>query len=286
MATLISIGFYGLANAMVLYLVSVGLAVTLGLMGVANLAHGAFAMFGGYAAIWLSGRGVPFAFAVSGGALAAAALAVPVEWLLVRRLYRAPELDQVLLTIGLVFIATASITFLFGPNVQQLRLPDALSGLVRIGAGGFPAYRALLIGLGFAVYLALRLVVDRTGFGARLRAAVDNATMAEEVGIRTGRLFLLAFVLGAGLAGLGGALGSELIPLRPTYAAELLPLMLAVVAVGGLGSVDGPFLAALLLGFVDTATKYLLPGIGAFVLYALAFATLLMRPRGLLPRRA
>lgn len=288
MATLLSsIVFHGVASAMVLYLAAMGLGITLGLMGVANLAHGAFAMFGGYAALVLMQRaGLPFWLAVPGGALLVAAASLPIERLLYARLYRAPELDQVLLTVGLVFIATAAAAFLFGPTIQRLPPPAALSGLVDLGLGRFPAYRAFLILVGIASYLGLRLAVDHTLFGARLRAAVDNPHMAEGVGIRTDRLFSLAFALGAGLAALGGALGSEVIPLRPTYAVEILPYVLVVVAVGGLGSVDGPFLAALLLGIVDTAVKYLLPGVGAFVLYALMLAILLRWPRGLVPRRA
>jgi branched-chain amino acid transport system permease protein len=281
----VSIGFHGLAFAMVLYLISVGLSVTMGMMGFVNLAHGVFAMAGGYVLTTLMSRwGVPFVPALLAAAVTAALASIPVESLLYRRLYGGEELDQVLLTMGLVFIATAGATYLWGPLQQPLQPPPELSGEVSLGFRSFPAYRSFLILCGAALVTALWLAVERTRFGARVRAAVDNLRMAQSIGIDTSRLFMTTFALGSGLAALGGGLGADLLAISPGYALQNLAYFLIVVAVGGLGSIRGPFVAALLLGIADSAFKYLLPEFGAFFIYALTMAILLWRPRGLFGR--
>lgn len=284
-SAIISIAFHGLAYAMVLYLVSVGLSVTLGLMGFVNLAHGAFAAAGGYVMVGLmNAHGVPFpaalAFAVITVALAAAVL----ERGLYRRLYGGDELDQVLLTIGLIFMAAAGAKYVWGPSPQPMQPPPYLSGQIELGSRSFPAYRSFLILAGAAVVTVLWLSLERTRFCAQIRAAVDNRRMAQSVGINTSRLFTLTFSLGCGLAALGGGLGADILAIDPGYAQEHLVYFLIVVAVGGLGSIRGPFFAALLLGVADTAFKYLLPEFGAFFIYALTFAVLLWRPAGLFGR--
>ena len=285
LSAVVSIGFHGIAFAMVLYLISVGLSVTMGMMGFVNLAHGVFAMLGGYVMTSLMNRlGVPFAVALAAAAVATAIASVLVERLLYRRLYGADELDQVLLTMGLVFMSIAGATFVWGPLQQPLQLPPQLSGQVDFGFRSFPIYRSFLILCSAALVTALWLAVERTRFGARVRAAVDNLRMAQSVGINTSRLFTLTFALGSGLAGLGGALGADLLAINPSYALENLVFFLIVVAVGGLGSIRGPFVAALLLGVADTGFKYLLPELGAFFIYALTMAILLWRPRGLFGR--
>jgi branched-chain amino acid transport system permease protein len=281
----ISIGFHGLAFAMVLYLISVGLSVTMGLMGFVNLAHGVFAMAGGYVLTGLMGRfGVPFLPALLAAAAVTALTSIPIERLLYRRLYGGEELDQVLLTMGIIFIATAGATYLWGPLQQPLQPPPWLSGEVDLGFRSFPAYRSFLIVCGAALVTALWLALERTRFGAKVRAAVDNLRMAQSVGIDTSRLFMTTFALGSGLAALGGGLGAELLAISPSYALQNLAYFLIVVAVGGLGSIRGPFVAALLLGIADTGFKYLLPEFGAFFIYALTMAILLWRPRGLFGR--
>ena len=281
----VSIGFHGLAFAMVLYLISVGLSVTMGLMGFVNLAHGVFAMLGGYVMTALMNRyGVPFAVALGLAAVATALASIPLERLLYRRFYGGEELDQVLLTMGLIFIAVAGATFVWGPLTQQMQPPPWLSGRVEIGARSFPAYRSFLIVCGAALVTALWLGFERTRFGAQIRAAVDNLRMAQSVGINTSRLFMLTFALGSGLAGLGGGLGADLLAISPSYALQYLVYFIIVVAVGGLGSIRGPFVAALLIGIVDTGFKYWLPGLGAFFIYAMTMALLLWRPQGLFGR--
>ena len=281
----VSIGFHGLAFAMVLYLISVGLSVTMGMMGFVNLAHGVFAMAGGYVLTSLMSHfGVPFLPALFAAAVATALASIPVERLLYRRLYGGDELDQVLLTMGLVFIATAGATYIWGPLQQPLQPPAWLSGEIDLGFRHFPAYRSFLILCGAALVTALWLSLERTRFGARVRAAVDNLRMAQSVGIDTSRLFMTTFALGSGLAALGGGLGADLLAISPSYALQNLAYFLIVVAVGGLGSIRGPFVAALLLGIADTGFKYLLPEFGAFFIYALTMAILLWRPRGLFGR--
>jgi branched-chain amino acid transport system permease protein len=281
----ISIGFHGIAFAMVLYLISVGLSVTMGLMGFVNLAHGVFAMLGGYVMTSLMSRlGVPFAVALALAAVATALASVVVERVLYRPLYGGDELDQVLLTMGLIFMSVAGATYFWGPLQQPMRLPTWLSGQIDLGFRSFPAYRSFLILCGAALVTALWLGLERTRFGVQIRAAVDNLRMAQSVGINTSRLFTLTFALGSGLAGLGGALGADLLAISPSYALENLVYFLIVVAVGGLGSIRGPFIAALLIGIADTGFKYLLPELGAFFIYALTMAILLWRPRGLFGR--
>ena len=281
----VSIGFHGLAYAMVLYLISVGLSVTMGLMGFINLAHGVFAMAGGYVMTNLMSRlGVPFGAALAAGAVAVALASIPIERLLYRRFYGGDELDQVLLTMGLIFISVAGASYIWGPLQQPMHPPPQLSGQVDLGFRSFPAYRSFLILCGAGLVAVLWLAVERTRFGARIRASVDNLRMAQSVGINTSRLFTSTFALGSGLAGLGGGLGADLLAINPSYALDNLVYFLIVVAVGGLGSIRGPFVAAVLLGVADTGFKYLLPELGAFFIYALTMAILLWRPRGLFGR--
>ncbi len=285
MAAAVSILFLGLAYAMILYIISVGLSVTMGLMGFVNLAHGVFAMAGGYVTVTLMNRyGVPFGIALLLAFIAVALLSVVLERSLYARLYNAGELEQVLFTIGLVFMSVAVVRKIWGPLPQPITLPAALSGQIDLGFRTFPTYRTVLIGFSLLLILLLWFGIERTNFGARLRAAVDNRRMAESLGINTGRLFTLTFALGSGLAALGGGLGADILAIYPGYAMEYLVYFLMVVAVGGLGSIRGPFVAALLLGIGDTACKYLVPELGAFFIYLAMIGLLLWRPAGLFGR--
>ncbi len=278
----ISIVFDGVAYAILLFIISVGLSVTMGLMGFVNLAHGAFAMIGGYVTVSLmTGAGLPFLAALAAAALAGAIIGAVLERLVYARLYDAGELEQVLLTIGLVFIAVAGVTMVWGPNPQFIRAPDYLSGQIDLGFRQFPTYRVFLIGAGGAIAAALFFGFDRTRIGARIRAAVDNRRMAQSVGINVDSLFTLTFALGTGLAAVGGALGSEILGIKPTFAFEYLVFFLIVVAVGGLGSIRGTFIAALMIGIIDNAGKYLYPDAADFLIYAVVIAVLLWRPAGL-----
>ncbi len=279
---IISIIFDGVAYAMLLFIISVGLSVTMGLMGFVNLAHGAFAMIGGYLTVTLmTAAGLPFLVALPCASLAVAAVSVVLERLLYARFYGAGELEQVLLTIGLVFIAMAGVTMVWGPNPQIIQVPDYLTGQIDLGFRQFPTYRVFLIVVGGAIAGALFFGFDRSRIGAQIRAAVDNRRMAQSVGINVGRLFTLTFALGSGLAAAGGALGSEILGVKPTFALEYLVFFLIVVAVGGLGSIRGAFAAALMLGIIDNAGKYLYPDAAGFFIYVVAIAVLVWRPAGL-----
>ncbi|WP_448207593.1 branched-chain amino acid ABC transporter permease [Azospirillum sp. sgz302134] len=282
METVFGIAVDGVAYGMILFIISVGLSVTLGLMRVVNLAHGAFAMVAGYVASYAAqGLGLPYAAALIVAVLLTVLAALPLERLLYRRIYgSANELNQVLLTIGLTFVIVAGINYLFGPTLKRIPLPDALLGTVTIGPKSIPAHRAFVIGAGAATILGLWWLLERTDFGIRLRAAVDDPNMAAALGIRTERLYAATFALGTGLAALGGVLGAELLPLEPYYAIRYIVLFLAVVAVGGAGSIFGSAAAALALGIVDTAGKYLVPNFGEFFFYAALVLILFRWPQG------
>jgi branched-chain amino acid transport system permease protein len=272
---------------MILYVISVGLSVTMGLMGFVNLAHGVFAMAGGFVLSTLMARvGVPFPLALAGSALAVVALSLVLERTLYSRLYAAGELAQVLFCIGLIFVSMAVARLLYGDRAVPVFLPDYLRGMVHFLGRDFPAYRVFLIAFSGLLIFALWFGVERTRWGAMVRAAVDNRSMAQSVGINTNRLFMLTFALGSGLAGLGGALGADILPVQWGYPFEHLVYFLIVVAVGGLGSLRGPFLAALLIGVADTACKYWIPEFGAFLVYAATIAILLWKPMGLFGVRA
>ena len=281
----ISVAFHGLTLGMVLYLISVGLSVTMGLMGFVNLAHGAFAMAGGYVMTTLMNRwGVDFPLALSVAVAVVIAVSLVLERLLYRRFYGGNELDQVLLTMGLIFMSVGAATYIWGPLAQPMRPPELLRGQISLFGRSLPAYRTFLILCGAIIVTLLWLALERTRLGAQLRAAVDNLRMAETVGINTSRLFATAFALGSGLAALGGGLGADLLAIAPGYALDNLVYFLIIVAVGGLGSIRGPFLAALVVGVADTAFKYFVPELGAFFIYALTMAILLRYPNGIFGR--
>jgi branched-chain amino acid transport system permease protein len=283
--TFISILFDGLAYAMFLFIVSVGLSVTMGLMGIVNLAHGAFAMAGGYMMLTLTRSwGIGFLPSLAITFVVVGAVSVIFERTLYIRLYRATELDQVLLTIGLAFMAIASYTYFYGPSQQSIRLPSYLTGQIDGGFRTFPTYRVFMIGVGAILIAVLWYVFERTNIGAKIRAAVDNRRMAQSIGIDVDRLFTLTFGIGSGLAALGGGLAVQLVGLSPSFALIYLVFFLLVVAVGGLGSFKGTLLAALILGIFDTAGKYLYADAGGFFIYAIAMAILLVRPAGLYGR--
>lgn len=279
---IVSIVFDGLAYAMVLFIISVGLSVTMGLMGFVNLAHGVFAMAGGYLVVtFMVKTGLGFL-----PSLVLAPLVVGVSSLVLERvfyapLYRAGELDQVLLSIGLVFMASAAFTYVYGPTPVTIQVPSYLDGQISLGARSFPTYRVFMIAVGFGLAAALWYAFERTLVGAKIRAAVDNRRMAEAVGIDVDRLFKLTFAVGSAIAALGGGLAVDILGLSPSFAIQYLVLFLIVVAVGGLGTIKGTFLAALVLGVIDNGGKYLWPEGGAFFIYALTVAILLVRPTGL-----
>lgn len=286
---MLTILFDGIAYGMLLFILAVGLAVTMGLMNFINLAHGAFAMAGGYITVLLMQRlDVPFLwclpFAFAGPALLGALL----ERTLYRPMYRKPHLDQVLFTIGLTFMAVAAADWFMGSTQQIIQLPGFLRGRTELGSGdwtlGMGHYRLFIIAVCAALTGGLQYVLARTRFGSRLRAAVDDQRVAAGLGINVNAVFLATFAFGSGLAGLGGALGAEVLGLDPTFPLKFMVYFLIVVAVGGTSSITGPLLAALLLGVADVAGKYYIPKLGAFIVYSLMIAILIWRPHGLFAR--
>jgi branched-chain amino acid transport system permease protein len=278
--------FDGFAYGMLLFLLSVGLSVTLGMMNFVNLAHCAFAMLGGYTTVTLMNvYGWPFLATLPVAFVAAAVASVAFERTLYRRLYRASELDQVLLTIGLAFMSVATAAYLFGTLQQPIQMPSYLRGSINFMGVSFAAYRLFLVVTGLAITLLLALTLEYTRFGAQVRAAVDNQRMARGLGINVDAAFAITFALGSGLAGLGGALAIEIVGLDPGFAFTYLVYVLIVVSVGGLGSIGGSFAAAILLGISDIAGKYYVPQVGAFLIYLVMVALLMWRPIGLFGRR-
>jgi len=285
-AAFISVLFDGVAYGSLLFVISVGMSVTMGLMNFVNLAHGAFAMFGGYLAVWLMTHwGVPFVATLPAVTLVFGGVGAVLEWLLYRRVSRTRHLDQVLFTIGLAFIATALATRGWGPSQVGIRLPAVLTGQVHALGLDLGVYRLFLIGIVIAITLVLHLLVGHTRFGAQLRAAVDNRDAAAGLGIPVDHVFSVSFALGSGLAALGGALGIDVLGLDPNFAFKYMVYFLLVVVVGGEGSILGSAVAAVALGVFDVVGKYYIPGVGAFLIYALMVVLLLVFPGGLFRRR-
>ncbi|QJR11436.1 High-affinity branched-chain amino acid transport system permease protein LivH [Usitatibacter rugosus] len=285
-ANFIGVLFDGVAYGSLLFLISIGLSVTLGLMNFVNLAHGAFAMLGGYVCVMLMSRwGVPFLATLPIAFIVTAAVGAVLERTLYRRLYRASHLDQVLFSIGLTFMAIAGATWVWGASQQPVRLPEMLRGQVEVLGLHVGAYRLFLVAVVVVITLALVVMMERTRFGAQVRSAVDDADVANGVGINVSLVFSLMFALGSGLAGLGGALGIDVLGLDPTFPLKYMVYFLLVVAVGGAGTIRGPLVAALLLGIFDVAGKYYVPQIGAFIIYTLMVVLLIAFPAGLYGRR-
>jgi branched-chain amino acid transport system permease protein len=278
--------FDGIAYGSLLFLVSLGLSVTMGLMNFVNLAHGAFAMAGGYVCVVAMTRfGVPFLAALPLAFVITAALGVVLERVLYRRLYTATHLDQVLFSIGLTFMSIAAATYFFGSSQQPVRLPDFLRGQVRFAGADFGIYRLFLIAAVAVLTTLLGILVARTRFGAQMRASVDDAVAARGLGIDVNRVFSVAFALGSGLAGLGGALGIEVLGLDAGFPLKFMVYFLLVVVVGGAGTIKGPLVAALVLGILDVAGKYYVPQVGAFVIYAAMVLLLIAFPAGIYGKR-
>ena len=282
---MLTILFDGIAYGMVLFVLACGLSVTLGLMNFVNLAHGAFAMAGGYTtAILMNRYGWPFVATLPLAFAVPAVAGVVLERTLYRRLYARSHLDQVLFSIGLVFMAVAATDYMMGSQPQLITLPSWLRGRVEIAGIQVGLYRSFIIAICGVLVVALQLILTRTRFGSRLRAAVDDARVARGLGIPVGLVFATTFAVGSGIAGLGGALGAEILGLDPTFPFKFLIYFLIVVTVGGTTSLTGPFVASLLLGIADVAGKYFVPDLGAFVIYTVMILVLVVRPKGLFAR--
>lgn len=287
MTNFLGVLFDGIAYGSLLFLISIGLSVTMGLMNFVNLAHGAFAMLGGYVCVELMRRmGLPFLLTLPVAFVLTAIVGAVLERALYRRLYRASHLDQVLFSIGLTFMAMAAATYVWGPTQQPVALPAFLRGQVHVAGLDLGVYRLFLVAMVIVATALLQFLIERTRFGAQIRASVDNQAASAGLGIDVSRVFSLTFALGAGLAGLGGALGIDVLGLDPVFPLKYMVYFLLVVAVGGAGTIKGPALAAMVLGFSDVAGKYYFPEVGAFVIYAMMVTLLIVFPTGLVGRRA
>jgi branched-chain amino acid transport system permease protein len=278
--------FDGVAYGTLLFLLSVGLSVTLGMMNFINLAHCSFAMLGGYVTVTLiNGLGWPFLATLPAAFVVAAAVSVLLERVFFRRFYSASDLEQCLLTIGIVFVSIAAAAYIYGTDQQPVQLPAFLRGSIQFAGLNFAAYRLFLIATAILITVVLVATLETTRFGAQVRAAVNNARMARGLGIDVDTLFAITFALGSGLAGLGGALAIDLVGLDPSFAFTYLIYVLIVVSVGGLGSIGGSFAAAMLLGVSDIAGKYYVPAIGSILIYLVMTVLIMLRPAGIFGRR-
>jgi branched-chain amino acid transport system permease protein len=281
----LTILFDGIAYGMLLFVLACGLAVTLGLMNFVNLAHGAFAMAGGYVTAVLMNRyGVPFLLTLPLAFIVPALAGLALERTLYKRLYTRSHLDQVLFSIGLVFMAVAAVDYAMGSQQQMIQIPTWLQGRVEIFGIQVGLYRSFIIAVCGVLVVALQFILTQTRFGSRIRAAVDDPRVARGLGINVSVIFAATFAVGSGLAGLGGALCAEILGLDPTFPLKFMIYFLIVVTVGGTTSITGPFLASLLLGIADVAGKYYVPSLGAFVIYTLMIVVLVLRPQGLFAR--
>ena len=282
---MLTILFDGIAYGMLLFVLACGLSITLGLMNFINLAHGVFAMAGGYVTVVMMNRyGISFYWCLPAAFVVAALFGVVLERLLYRRLYSASHLDQVLFSIGLVFMAIAAVDYFMGGQQQMINLPPSLRGRFEFLGIGIGRYRLFIVVICAVLAVALQLALTRTRIGSQLRAAVDDGRAARGLGINVSLIFALTFALGSGLAGLGGALGTELLGLDPNFPLKFLIYFMIVVTVGGTSSITGPFIAALLLGIADVAGKYYLPELGSFIIYGVMLLVLIVRPHGLFSR--
>ena len=282
---MLTILFDGVAYGMVLFVLACGLAVTLGLMNFVNLAHGAFAMAGGYITVVLVNRlGIPFFAGLPLAFVATALIGAALERTLYVHVYTKTHLEQVLFSIGLVFMSVAAVDYIMGSQQQFIQIPSMLQGQFNLFGIGIGKYRLLIIVVCGLLTIALQSILTHTRFGSRLRAAVDDARVARGLGINVNAVFALTFAFGSGLAGLGGALGAEILGLDPIFPLKFMIYFLIVVTVGGTSSITGPFLASLLLGLGDVAGKYYVPKLGAFIIYVIMIVVLIWRPQGLFAR--
>ncbi|CAM1643536.1 MULTISPECIES: branched-chain amino acid ABC transporter permease [Bartonella] len=285
METLASIAIDAFAYGTVLFIISIGLSVTLGLMRVVNLAHGAFAMIGGYLASYgVTELRLHYFVAMILAIVLTILIAIPAERFLYRKIYGAPELTQVLMTIGITFLVIGVTNYVAGPTLKTIPLPDFLTGAVDIGFRALPKQRLFLIVIGMVVAAGLWFLIEKTNFGIKLRAAVDNANMAQVLGIRTQIIYAVSFAIAIGLAAMGGIIGSELLPLDPYYAMRYMVVFLVVVSIGGAGSIPGALFSSLLLGVIDTTGRYIAPEFGEFFFYFAVIFIVTLFPRGLAGR--
>ena len=287
MTSVATVLFNGVAYGMLLFIMSVGLSVTLGMMNFVNLAQASFSMFGGYIVVLVVQRfGLPFLVSLPIAFIIVGLFSIVIERLVFRHFYGTDDLTQVLLTIGRVFMSISTAAYFFGGTYQRIDMPAWLSGQRDIFGLTLERYRIFIFVSGAILSFILILGLERTKLGGMVRACVDNPRAASGCGMNTQMIFAVTFAIGGGLAGLGGALSANLLGIDPNFPLRYLVYILIIVSVGGMGTIGGTLIAALMLGVADVAGKYYFPSFGGFVIYAITIAVMLWRPRGLLGRTA
>jgi branched-chain amino acid transport system permease protein len=269
---------YGL----LLFMLAAGLTLIFGIMGVVNLAHGSFYMLGAYLAWWVSSRTGSFTLAIIGGTLLSVVFGLLLERLLFRHFYERDHLDQVLLTFGLIYIFEESRSILWGDDVHGVTIPDLLGGSVPLTENlSYPVYRLFVAGVCIALAYALYLLISKTRLGMKIRAGAFNRPMTEALGVNIKLIYTIVFAMGVALAAVAGMVASPLSSVYPGMGSQVLIMCFVVVVIGGIGSVRGALISALLVGFVDTFGKVLLPAAAGMLVYMLMAAVLLWKPEGL-----
>ncbi len=269
---------YGL----LLFMLAAGLTLIFGIMGVVNLAHGSFYMLGAYLAYWLSGYFGSLTLALLGGVVLAVLFGLALEWLLFRHFYQRDHLDQVLLTFGLIYIFEELRSMLWGDDVHGVPIPELLSASIPLTDNlSYPVYRLFMSGVCIALAVGLYLLISKTRLGMKIRAGAFNRDMAEALGINIKRIHAVVFALGVGLAAVAGIVAAPVSSVYPNMGSQVLIMCFVVVVIGGIGSVRGALISALLVGLVDTFGKVLLPSMAGMLVYMLMAAVLLWKPEGL-----
>ena len=269
---------YGL----LLFMLAAGLTLIFGIMGVVNLAHGSFYMLGAYLAYSLSSLFGSLTLAIIGGVLLAVLFGLLLERLLFRHFYHRDHLDQVLLTFGLIYVFEELRSMLWGDDVHGVKVPELLAASIQLTDNqAYPVYRLFMSGVCIALALSLYLLISKTRLGMKIRAGAFNRDMAEALGVNIKRIHALVFALGVGLAAVAGIIAAPVSSVYPNMGSQVLIMCFVVVVIGGIGSVRGALISALLVGLVDTFGKVLLPQVAGMLVYMLMAAVLLWKPEGL-----
>jgi branched-chain amino acid transport system permease protein len=277
--------FNGVSYGMLLFVMTVGLSVTMGMMRFVNLTHATFALVGGYALIsFCLQLGVPFLLGLVLAFLVTALISAAFEGALFRWFYGTDDLPQVLLTLGIIFMSIAVASYFWGPSFQPVPVPAWLNGRIHVGAFDLERYRVFLFVVGVAIAIVMIVGLEYTKLGAMVRACVDNRRAATGSGLNPALVFAMTFAVGSGLAGLGGAMSIGLLGLDPNFPLRILVYVLLVVSLGGMGTISGTLIAAILIGIADVAGKYYVPSVGGNFMYIITVVLLLFRPHGLLGR--
>lgn len=278
-------GLNGLAFGSLLFILASGFSLIFGLMRIVNLSHGAYFMLGAYVGLSAIDAGVSFWLAILIGGVAIAVLGAIIERFILRRLSGQP-LAQVLVTLGIAFIIADACVWIWTGDPRPVPMPSELTGAFRVQHLAFPIYRLFVIGVAFALAAALWFLLERSRLGARIRAGVDDLSMARAMGIRTSILFSVVFCLGSALAGAGGVLAGPILSVYPGLDTDMLPLALVVVILGGIGSLLGAFIGSLIVGFIYSYGQALFPDLAYMILFLPMVLVLTLRPTGLFGRQA